>query len=105
MDRKNKLIAGLELKESVGMEIGALCRPVVTRSDGEILYIDHTDSQSLREKYRADPDVNIAEIVDVDGIWGSNTLSDAIGGRKVDYIIASHVIEHVPDLITWLSEL
>jgi SAM-dependent methyltransferase len=33
-------------------------------------------------------------------------LQEAIGlSRKVDDIVAPHVIEHVPDLITWLEEL
>jgi hypothetical protein len=41
----------------------------------------------------------------VDAVWGEKTMLDSIGGRHVDYIIGSHVVEHVPDLITWLKEL
>jgi hypothetical protein len=40
----------------------------------------------------------------VDAVWGDQSLADCIGGRKVDYILASHVGEHVPDLVTWLQE-
>jgi hypothetical protein len=37
---------------------------------------------------------------------GEKTLQECIGlGKKVDYVIASHVIEHVPDLVTWLAEV
>jgi Methyltransferase domain len=105
MDRRTRILAGLNVGHSVGVEIGALDKPLVTREMGEILYVDHADTATLRKKYQEDPGVRADAIVDVDGVWGTNTLLEAIGGRKVDYVLASHVIEHVPDLITWLNEL
>lgn len=105
MDRKSKLTAGLDLKKSLGAEIGALCRPIISAADGPILYIDHADTATLRKKYINDPSVDVDMIVNVDGVWGDDTLSDCMSGKHVDYVIASHVIEHVPDLITWLREL
>ncbi|MFL9963462.1 methyltransferase domain-containing protein [Paraburkholderia sediminicola] len=38
-------------------------------------------------------------------MWGTNTLEQALGGKRVDYVVASHFIGHVPDLIAWLNEL
>ena len=106
MERREKLVPGLDLQHALGIEIGPLDRPVLTKEDGDLIYVDHTDTASLKEKYKGNPDVNIASIVNVDAVWGAQTLQDAIGSdRKVDYVIASHVIEHVPDLITWLEEL
>jgi SAM-dependent methyltransferase len=106
MERRKKIISGLDLRHAVGIEIGPLDKPIVTKQDGEIIYVDHTDTPSLRQKYSGDPNVNIAAIANVDAVWGAQTLQEAIGpDRKVDYVIASHVIEHVPDLITWLEEL
>lgn len=105
MNRREKILSGLDVRKLVGVEIGALCRPLVTRSDGEILYVDHADTETLRAKYHGDPDVDADAIVTVDGIWGSNTLSEALGGRRVDYVIASHVVEHVPNLVGWLGEI
>ncbi|MBN3848610.1 class I SAM-dependent methyltransferase [Paraburkholderia sp. Ac-20342] len=104
-NRREKLLRGLNIKDGIGVEIGALCRPFVRRDKGRVIYVDYTDSATLREKYRNDPGVNIDEIVEVDAIWGENTLRDAVHGQYVDYVVASHVIEHVPDLITWLREI
>ena len=103
--RKDKLLAGLVQKDNLGLEIGALCRPLLLKEDGPVIYVDHADTQTLRTKYKDDPSVDVNAIVEVDAVWGSNTLQQALGERRVDYVVASHVIEHVPDLIAWLTEL
>jgi SAM-dependent methyltransferase len=106
LERREKLVGGLDLQHSVGIEMGPLDRPVITKQDGDIIYVDHTDAASLKNRYKGNPDIDVAAVVNVDAVWGDQTLQEAIGrGRKVDYIVASHVIEHVPDLITWLTEL
>ncbi|HTT81659.1 MAG TPA: hypothetical protein VMF86_18495 [Stellaceae bacterium] len=69
-----------------------------------MFYVDHADTSALRAKYAADPHVSVADLAEVDAVWGDKTLVEAVG-RTVDYVIASHVIEHVPDLITWLAEI
>ncbi|MFL9963463.1 methyltransferase domain-containing protein [Paraburkholderia sediminicola] len=104
--RRNRLLRGLDIQSSVGVEIGPLCWPLVRRSDAAtIIYVDHTNTAQLRQKYQGDAHVVADEIVDVDAVWGKNTLHEAIGDRYVDYVVASHVVEHVPDLLTWLREL
>ncbi|HEY9792429.1 MAG TPA: methyltransferase domain-containing protein [Candidatus Obscuribacterales bacterium] len=102
--RRQKLLTGLSVSEKLGLEIGALDKPIIKRTDGDVIYVDHADTPALRAKYGHDSNVASESIVDVDAVWGKNTLYEAVQ-RKVDYIIASHVIEHVPDLITWLTEL
>jgi SAM-dependent methyltransferase len=105
LTRKQKLLAGLDQQSNLGLEIGALCRPFLLRDEGPVIYADHADTQTLRDKYKDDPNVDVDAIVEVDAVWGANTLLQALGDRHVDYVVASHVIEHVPDLIAWLSEL
>jgi predicted SAM-dependent methyltransferase len=105
MDRKMKLLSGLDMSTSIGVEIGALCRPIVTHGDGAIYYVDHASSDELREKYKSDPNVDIDSLVNVDAVWGRQSLSEALGGKRFNYIIASHVVEHVPDLVGWFTEL
>jgi SAM-dependent methyltransferase len=103
VDRTQKILNGLDVASMSGVEIGPLAWPVVRKSDGDITYVDFADAETLRENHRAAGRVPIAE---VDAIWGTNTLQQAIGeSRKVDYVIASHVVEHVPDLLGWLKEL
>jgi hypothetical protein len=88
------------------MEIGPLYNPIALKSEGDVVYVDHADTETLRKKYKDDPTFDVSKIVDVDAVWGEQTLEECLGSaRKVDYIFASHVIEHVPDLITWLQEL
>lgn len=105
MDLKDRVRAGLDFERLQGMEIGPLYRPFVQKLEGSIIYVDHADTETLRAKYAGTTDFSVDDIVDVDAVWGEQTLSDCLVARKVDYVIASHVVEHVPDFITWLNEL
>ena len=93
----------------VGLEIGGLDRPLVVRSElpegSEILYADHLSTEDLKRKYKADQTVDIDALVEVDIVCESGDLGDSLGGRLVDYIVASHVVEHIPNPIHWLQML
>ncbi len=104
--RRDRILSGLDPRCLDGVEIGPLNHPLVTPTEGGIFYIDHLDTEGLRKHYGGPDKIDPATIVEVDAVWGDNTLQDCIGaGRKVDYVVASHVIEHTPDLITWLREI
>ena len=106
MSREQKILSCIDPKTQIGIEIGALNRPIVTRDMGTIRYIDHASTEELRSKYANDPNVDISRIVDVDYVWGCQTLPELVGNEApFDYVIASHVIEHVPDFIGWLKEV
>ena len=79
LERREKLISGLDLRHAVGIEIGPLDRPIIAKQDGEVIYVDHADTASLRNKYKDDPNVDDATIVNVDAVWGAQTLQEAIG--------------------------
>lgn len=105
MDRRHYLLALIDPATQRGLEIGALCKPVVPPAAGRIEYVDHLPTEALREKYAADPNVDIDQIVPVNYVWGASTLPEAVGDQRFDYVIASHVIEHVPDPIGWFKEI
>ena len=105
MDRRDKALLGLDIAALRGLEIGPLHAPMVRRHEGPVLYVDHATAPELKAKNRGNPHCDVEAIVEVDAVWGERTLKQCLDGRQVDYVIASHVIEHVPDLIGWLGEI
>jgi SAM-dependent methyltransferase len=108
--REDIMLDGLVVAELAGVEIGPLDRPLVRKDQGYIHYVDHCDTEALKERWSADPDVD-TDLLHVDAVWGAHTLREALsaaGGGvwpAVDYVLASHVVEHVPDLVSWLNEV
>ncbi len=84
-----------------GLEIGPLTSPVVTKDQGEIYYLDHLSTDDLRKKYVDDPSIDKSRIVDVSFVAPDGDLSTACAGKQFDYVVASHVIEHIPNMIGW----
>jgi len=101
--------------DAAGLEIGPLYTPRFARAHyPNVRYVDHAATDELREKYATDTFMaeHLDEIVDVDVVWdGSTPLLDALGaagdgsGRPVEFVFASHVIEHAPDMIGWLRQI
>lgn len=104
-DRRRTLLQGLDLAATRGLEIGPLHNPILLKSEARVLYVDHVGTDALRRKYAGDPNVPAGRIVEVDVVWNGGRLDEAVGHQRFDYVVASHVIEHVPDLIGWLAEL
>lgn len=88
-----------------GLEIGPSHNPIAPKSKGyNVKIVDHLDTETLKDKYR-NHHVNLCQIEDVDYIWAGGDLSQLIGAlNSFDWIIASHVIEHIPDLISFLQD-
>lgn len=106
MSRREQLLHGINLQRGRGIEIGPLAAPLVGKEQSNIRYVDWADQQTLRARYAADPNVDVDEIVPVDAVWGEQSLKESLSGETgFDYLIASHVIEHVPDMIGWVAEI
>jgi 2-polyprenyl-3-methyl-5-hydroxy-6-metoxy-1,4-benzoquinol methylase len=104
MNRNDKVFSLIK-KTSFGLEIGPSYSPLAARKDGwNIEIADHLDTKGIREKYAA-WGVDGNSIEDVDYVIGTDGLFAAIGEEKrFDFILASHVIEHVPDVIKFLDD-
>ncbi len=104
MDRKARILSVIDVKGK-GIEIGPSHNPVAPKREGfRVDIVDHSNREGLIEKYRVHG-VDLEAIEDVDFVWKGTSYRDLTGSAKgYDWIIASHVIEHVPDLIGFLVE-
>jgi SAM-dependent methyltransferase len=93
-------------REDLGLEIGAGFNPVVPKADGwNVETVDHLSREALVEKFRPHG-VDVSKIEPVDHVWRGEPLDDLVGPHKCGryrYVVASHVIEHIPDLIGFLT--
>lgn len=104
LDRKAKTLFAID-RRGRGLEIGASYSPMAPRSAGfAVEVVDHATTAELREKYRNDPNVDVSRIEEVDHVWRGEPLDELLGGRRYDWIIASHVVEHIPDLISFFRQ-
>lgn len=103
LKRKAKILAALK-RDGCGLEIGPSYNPVAPKREGfNVETIDHLSQQQLREKYRGE-DVDTDAIEPVDYVWSGETYRQLVGPEKhYDWVIASHVIEHVPDLVRFIN--
>jgi SAM-dependent methyltransferase len=96
-----KLTGLLPIREGIGAEIGPLNFPLLKKTDGNVLYVDHLDTAGLQAKYPT-----LTDIVDVDRPMQNNSLADTLAAdAPLDYLVASQVFEHVPNPIAWLQEI
>ena len=104
MNRKDVITALID-KKGLGLEIGPSINPIARKSDGYNVHIvDHLSQFDLKEKY-LDHGVALDNIEPVDFIWKGEPLRELVNnGLVYDWIIASHVIEHVPDLIQFIRD-
>ena len=92
-----------------GLEIGPLANPRIRKDDGAVLYLDHASTEELRSKYEGNDTMSarLSAIVDVDFVQreGESLVDVLTSEERFDYVLASHVIEHVPNLIGWLNDV
>ena len=105
-ERVATLLKGIDRSAKI-LELGASVAPCVPRSAGwDVTVVDHGTQEELVEKYRIDPNVNTANIESVDFVWRRGAMHDVVPEPmhgSFDVLIASHVIEHLPDPIGFLQ--
>jgi SAM-dependent methyltransferase len=108
VDRAAKILAEIPRGTRV-LELGPSFSPIAPKSEGwDSCTVDHASRDALVEKYRSDPNVDVSRIEDVDVVWDSGSLDEALPTTwhgTFDAFIASHVLEHLPDPIALLQSL
>ena len=97
------LTAGADLAQARGLEIGPRNAPLIHKSAGPVLYADYADAQTVRANLHGTT-IDPASVLDIDIVTGGGKLAPLMP-HPVDYAVASHVAEHVPDLLGWLADL
>lgn len=105
LTRGDKVLSGIDLAAMRGLEIGPLDKPTLSKHVANVKYVDFAPTNILRNNYQNMPLVAADNIVEVDYVWDQGDLREIIGEVRFEYILASHVVEHAPDMIGWLKQL
>jgi SAM-dependent methyltransferase len=103
--RRDLLLAGLSRSARI-VEVGASFRPLAPKRAGwNTCVVDHDTRAGLVAKY-AGAAITPDDIEEVDVLWQQGALHDAFPVERhgtFDALVASHVLEHMPDLIAFLD--
>ncbi len=103
-----RLLHGLTKQQRL-IEVGPGFNPAVPKRDGwNVVTVDHASREELVAKYSAHQLVDTSKIEEVDFVWAHGDLSAAIPQARhgtFDACIASHLIEHIPDLLGFLQSV
>ena len=80
----------------LGLELGPLHRPMVKHRGMTVRYVDRMKVEELRKHY---PELSEFGFVGPDIIDDAQTLSSIRYGDFYDFLIAAHIIEHLPNPI------
>jgi hypothetical protein len=113
MERSQFLLQGINRETTYGIEIGPFFNPIAPKAKGwNTTIVDFTDTESLIRIAQTHTAPVIREmagnIEPVDIVWRNVNLVESalrIRSKGFDYLIASHVIEHIPDIITFLQQI
>ena len=101
MDRVAQLLSTTQRASRI-LEIGPSHAPIAPKAAGWNSFVtDYATQEQLRAKFRG-YGVNLDAIEPVDFVWTGGALTDAVPAAfhgTFDTIIASHVLEHVPDFV------
>jgi 2-polyprenyl-3-methyl-5-hydroxy-6-metoxy-1,4-benzoquinol methylase len=101
--RRQKLLSFID-PDRLGLEIGPSHSPICPKAEGyNVEILDHASQDDLKTKY-AEHGVDLNCIEPVDFVWRGDSYKD-LTGRTHEYhwVVASHVIEHTPDLIRFIQ--
>lgn len=104
MTRDEKVLCCVN-KKGIGLEIGPSFKPVAARAKGYNVKIMDVFTTDYLIKLNKERGFDTSKIEDVDYILDGRSFIEIIGDHECfDWIIASHVIEHTVDFISFINE-
>jgi SAM-dependent methyltransferase len=110
MTPRNSRLWGLhDFTQGRGLEIGPLAAAIARKDEADVYYSDVFQREELVKHYRSHGvDTDLIPEIDFP-LWDGERMrtlgESAKAGAPFDWVSASHVIEHVPNLIGWLREI
>jgi SAM-dependent methyltransferase len=108
MTTRSEILLASISRDALIAEVGACFNPIAPKHEGwNTKTIDVGTKSELIDKFRGHlPDADIDRIEEVDFVWRDGPLSSAVPSElhgTFDVFVASHVIEHSPDLLAFLE--
>lgn len=99
---RSKYLSGLQ----TGLEISPSINPMLCRGEGyDIEYIDAATTERLQARAQQNG-VDSKRVPTIDYLHDfSQSIASCVGYKKFDFVLSSHVVEHVPDLIGHFQEV
>ncbi|MFV8835702.1 methyltransferase domain-containing protein [Aquisalimonas sp.] len=105
MDRTEKILACVD-SDGRGLEIGPKHRPLAPKAEG--FRVETLDWLTREELVRdcLNSGLDASQVEETDHVWRGERYADLVDLSRggFDWIIASHVVEHVPDLVAFLRD-
>lgn len=93
MDRRKAVLSRLRRPQGRGLEVSPGAHGVVPREEYNLVTCDKVAEEKYKKNYREET----CPAIDV--VLGDAALDEVFEENAFDYIISSHVIEHIPDFI------
>jgi SAM-dependent methyltransferase len=101
--RRSKVLRHININGN-GLEIGGGYMPIFRKDQGyNVKTLDYVSADEIKQIYKEQA-VNTSGIEEVDFIWKGGPYTDLVKGETFDWVVASNVIEHVPDFIGFINE-
>jgi len=86
------------------LEIGPLDKPLFHKDEFNVKYIDYFSVDQLKNHIRQNKNRNLDNIVELDYVLQGKKITETVE-EEFDVVVASHVIEHVPNLFGWFRDI
>lgn len=102
---KDRLIKDIDLKSKI-LDVGPLDNPLFNKNEANIYFADIKPTEVVKNRYSYFNDKRLNKIVDIDYvIEESYEKTFKNNNIKFDYVIFSHVFEHIPNPINILLDV